>query len=431
LDFTKGFAVKNSFYTSFDTECIGRGQSKNDKGRTPFEQDRDRIIYSPAFRRLQNKTQVFLSGEFDFYRTRLTHSMEVSQIGRSIVNHLNRTSTALSDDHHIDQDLVESICLAHDIGHPSFGHAGEQVLNTMMQESGGFEGNAQNLRILVDLFYRDKTCWSGMKPTRAFLDGMLKYKTLFSESEKKKHHFIYDFQSDILEFVSPDHHFTSLFETEKERNSFKSLECRIMDWADDIAYSIHDIDDGIRAGFISMKNIRNWMDEHSDDLSKDQHGFLDDLCLAIADDSFSSFLARLIGTFIHGTTLVERETPLSESTNRYKYDIHISEDCLELCTLLKRLAISLVFHTPQVHQLEFKGGRILKGLFEVIEQEYLNGRANYNLLPAHYHNAMNNGDVHHRRRLLCDYLSGMTDGFVVRTYKRMFDPDFGSIIDLI
>lgn len=423
--------MQNAFYTNFDTECIGRGQTKNDKGRTPFEQDRDRIIYSPAFRRLQNKTQVFLSGEFDFYRTRLTHSMEVSQIGRSIVNHLNRTSNELSDEFHIDQDLVESICLAHDIGHPSFGHAGEQILNTMMLESGGFEGNAQNLRILVDLFYRDKSCWSGMKPTRAFLDGMLKYKTLFSESEKKKHHFIYDFQSDILDFVSPEVPFSSLFQTEKDRNDFKSLECRIMDWADDIAYSIHDIDDGIRAGFISIKNIRNWMDENSDVLSDTHELFLFDLCEAIANDSFSSFLARLIGTFIHGTSLVKRETPLSDKTNRYRYDISVTNECNELCALLKKLAIALVFHTPQVHQLEFKGGRILQGLFEVMEHEYIHGGARYNLLPSHYHKAMNSGDIHHRRRLLCDYLSGMTDGFVVRTYKRMFDPDFGSIIDLI
>lgn len=424
--------MKNSFYTDFDTEWIGRGQSKNVKGRTPFEQDRDRIIYSPAFRRLQNKTQVFLSGEFDFYRTRLTHSMEVSQIGRSIVNHLNRTSTVLSDEFRIDQDLVESICLAHDIGHPSFGHAGEQVLNELMLNSGGFEGNAQNLRILVDLFYRDKTQWSGMNPTRAFLDGMLKYKTLFADSAKKKNHFIYDFQKDILDFVSPDRSFGELFESEKDLNTFKSVECRIMDWADDIAYSIHDIDDGIRAGFVTMKKIRNWMDEKKSDYTGQDNVFLESLCEAIANDTFSAFLARLIGTFIHGTTLVERENALAEQTNRYAYDIAIDPQAKALCELLKMLAIHLVFHTPQVHQLEYKGGQILRRLFTVMEKEYVNGnKPKYRLLPSHYHSALQERDEHERRRMLCDYLSGMTDGFVVRTYKRLFDPDFGSIIDLI
>jgi len=349
--------MKNGFYSDFDTEWIGRGQSKNVKGRTPFEQDRDRIIYSPAFRRLQSKTQVFLSGEFDFYRTRLTHSIEVSQIGRSIVNHLNRSSSDLGDDFFIDQDLVESICLAHDIGHPSFGHAGEQVLNEMMRESGGFEGNAQNLRILVDLFYRDKTTWSGMNPTRAFLDGMLKYKTLFSDSAKKKNHFIYDFQEDILDFVSPDMAFKTIVSSEKGLNTFKAVECRIMDWADDIAYSIHDLDDGIRAGFITVKKIRNWMIEKETEYTGDDERFLKSMCEAIIDDTFSSFLARLIGRFIHSTSLSRRDNSLAAQTNRYLFDIDIDPDSKKLCELLKMMAVGLVFHTPQVHQLEYKVAR--------------------------------------------------------------------------
>ncbi len=424
--------MENNFYCDFDMESIKRGQTKNVKGRTPFEQDRDRIIYSPAFRRLQNKTQVFLSGEFDFYRTRLTHSMEVSQIGRSIVNHLNRSSEHLSDDFRLDQNLVESICLAHDIGHPSFGHAGEHVLNTLMLESGGFEGNAQNLRILVDLFYREKRVWSGMKPTRAFLDGMLKYKTLFSASQDKINHFVYDFQSDILDFVSPDIAFDSLFSSEKELNDFKSVECKIMDWADDIAYSIHDIDDGIRAGFITLKKVRNWMNSKEQEYSGQDEQFLHALCHAIMDDNFSQFLARLIGDFIHGTTLVERDSPLSDTTNRYRFDIEVSPESKSLCKLLKVLAVQLVFHTPQVHQLEYKGGEMLRTLFQVMEEEYVQKKTPKNyLLPAHYHAALAGADEQTKRRTLCDYLSGMTDGFVVRTYKRLFDPDFGSIIDLI
>lgn len=424
--------MQNTFYSDFDTEWIRRGQSKNDKGRTPFEQDRDRIIYSPAFRRLQSKTQVFLSGEFDFYRTRLTHSIEVSQIGRSIVNRLNRSSRELNDTFHIDESLVESVCLAHDIGHPSFGHAGEQVLNELMLESGGFEGNAQNLRILVDLFYRDRQTWRGMKPTRAFLDGMLKYKTLFSESKKKRNHFIYDFQKDILEFVTPDTPFSAMFGDEKELNGFQSIECRIMDWADDIAYSIHDLDDGIRAGFITVKKIRNWMEDKETEYTGRDDEFLDSLCSVVINDSFSSFLARLIGDFIHATSLVERDNPLADATNRYRYDIVVDPECERLCTLLKMLAVGLIFHTPQVHQLEYKGGEILRKLFLVMEEEYVSrDKPSYRLLPGHYHKALAGQSDEIKRRMLCDYLSGMTDGFVVRTYKRLFDPDFGSIIDLI
>ena len=424
--------MKNEFYTDFDMELIGRGQPRHDKGRTPFEQDRDRIIYSPAFRRLQSKTQVFLSGEFDFYRTRLTHSIEVSQIGRSIVNHLNRTSKPLSDDFHIDQDLVESVCLAHDIGHPSFGHAGEHVLNELMRECGGFEGNAQNLRILLDLFYRDKISWTGMNPTRAFLDGMLKYKTLHADSEKKKNHFLYDFQRDVLDFVSPGQPFAAQFGSEKELNSFKSLECRIMDWADDIAYSVHDLDDGIRAGFITVKNLSNWLDGQDRALDSGQKRFVEDLRESILNDGFSKFLAQLIGDFIHATTLVERENFLSVRTNRYRYDIAVEPEMKAKCAVMQRVAIPLIFRTPQVQQLEYKGGEILRSLFKLLEREYvLNKEPGYQLLPSHYHTALAERDPDGRRRMLCDYLSGMTDGFVVRTYKRLFDPEFGSIIDLI
>lgn len=271
-----------------------------------------------------------------------------------------------------------------------------------------------------------------MKPTRAFLDGMLKYKTLFADSKKRKNHFIYDFQEDILDFVSPEKPFHTYFDSEKELNSFKSLECRIMDWADDIAYSIHDLDDGIRAGFITVKKVRNWLEEKEEEYTGNDTVFVESLCEAILDDSFSSFLARLIGDFIHATSLVERDNPLSGATNRYRYDIAIQPDSERLCALLKMLAVGLVFRTPQVHQLEYKGGEILRKLFGVLEAEYVNvDKPKYQLLPAHYHKALRGQDEHTQRRMLCDYLSGMTDGFVVRTYKRLFDPDFGSIVDLI
>lgn len=426
--------MNNTFYTSFDTEFFGRGQDKKLKTRTPFEQDRDRIIYSPAFRRLQNKTQVFLSGEYDFYRTRLTHSIEVSQIGRSLCNHLNRSSTLLGPEYCIDQDLVESVCLAHDIGHPSFGHAGEAVFNTMMQENGtgGFEGNAQNLRILVDLFYRSGSEWSGMKPTRAFLDGMLKYKTLFRDSAKKKHHFLYDQQQEVVDFVSGPRPFREELATEEELNTFKSVECQIMDWADDIAYSIHDIGDGIQAGFITVKGVRRWQNEHEDSLNIQEARFVDELCAAMLEDTHSRFLGRLIGEFIRSTTLEERDNFMVAHTNRYRYAVVRDQGQCQRCELLKKMAIELVFHTPQVHQLEYKGGHILRDLFGAFVEEYVNKeKPDFCLLPPHYADAISRAGRAKRFRIICDYISGMTDGFVVRTYKRLFDPDFGSIIDLV
>ena len=144
---------KNKFYSDFDFAVPESGSLRSGDYRTPFERDRDRIIHTSSFRRLQSKTQVFLSGEYDFYRTRLTHSIEVAQIGRSICARLQRTSDLLGDDYFVDPDLVEAVCLAHDIGHPPFGHTGERTLHRLMQPYGGFEGNAQTLRILKSTIF--------------------------------------------------------------------------------------------------------------------------------------------------------------------------------------------------------------------------------------------------------------------------------------
>ena len=157
--------MPNSFYNEFDNQTWDKERHRD--YRTPFQVDRDRIIYSFAFRRLQAKTQVFVSGQYDFYRTRLTHSLEVAQIGRSICNYLRVSSDILSDDYFIDADLVEAACLAHDLGHPPFGHSGEATLNEVMKPYGGFEGNAQTLRILTDTIFSSGNRPDGMKPTRA------------------------------------------------------------------------------------------------------------------------------------------------------------------------------------------------------------------------------------------------------------------------
>ena len=147
----------NEFYGHFDTERLS-GKSDEGDFRTPFQIDRDRVLHTPTFRRLQNKTQVFWSGEYDFYRTRLTHSLEVAQIGKSICAWLLRMEgSQLSDTFHIDTDLIDAICLSHDLGHPPFGHAGERTLNHLMSTHGGFEGNAQTLRLLTERIFPPNT----------------------------------------------------------------------------------------------------------------------------------------------------------------------------------------------------------------------------------------------------------------------------------
>ena len=158
--------MANRFYNQFDLETYAH--SRKVDYRTPFQIDRDRIIHAQAFRKLQSKTQVFLSGEYDFYRTRLTHSMEVAQIGRSICQFLLFKGGPLSADFHIDSDLVEAICLAHDLGHPPFGHSGERTLQELMIPWGGFEGNAQTLHLLTATMFQNREGTRGMLPTRAW-----------------------------------------------------------------------------------------------------------------------------------------------------------------------------------------------------------------------------------------------------------------------
>ncbi|MBP9913892.1 MAG: dNTP triphosphohydrolase, partial [Opitutaceae bacterium] len=161
--------MENRFYNAFDAEPFG-GNRKPDY-RNAFQIDRDRIIHAHAFRKLQSKTQVFLSGEYDFYRTRLTHSIEVSQIGRSICYYLRTRGGPLKNDFYIDSDLVEAVCLAHDLGHPPFGHSGERTLQELMGQWGGFEGNAQTLHLLTETIFQNESGVRGMRPTRALLDG--------------------------------------------------------------------------------------------------------------------------------------------------------------------------------------------------------------------------------------------------------------------
>jgi len=289
----------NQFYNQFDiTPRYENGGPRPDDYRTPFQIDRDRIIYTSAFRKLQSKTQVFLSGEYDFYRTRLTHSLEVAQIGRSICNRIKSTSEHLNKDHFIDPDLVEASCLSHDLGHPPFGHAGERALHLMMLKMGGFEGNAQTLRLLAETIYGQ----SGMNPTRAFLDSTLKYKTLLSENPDSPNHFIYDYQSDHLDFVFDGLDDVIKFSPGKKRNSFKSVECQIMDWADDTAYSLNDIVDGNNAGFINLEKLESWAENN--EISKDDAKHIETICRSIKRKRLEPLMGRKVGDFIAAATLI-------------------------------------------------------------------------------------------------------------------------------
>ncbi len=421
----------NRFYSSFDIAKFDPRPPQDGEYRNPFQIDRDRIIHSSAFRRLQSKTQVFLSGEYDFYRTRLTHSIEVAQIGRSICAWLTQQSDILGDDCFIDSDLVESICLSHDLGHPPFGHAGERTLHRVMQPYGGFEGNAQTLRILTQTLFSEGRV--GMNPTRSLLDGVLKYKTLRVETPNAKNHYLYDDQEKWLDFTMGGQAFPLELTPGDVRNGFRSIECQVMDWADDTAYSLNDLADGIHAGFITPSRVERWAAEQ-EALSDEDKADIEFLCKAIRDGRVEGRLNRLIGECIRATKLVPTANFLSQSTLRHQFVLEIAPAQRRRADLHKKISLDLVFLSPQLQQLDHKADFILTRLFEVLRDRYIESekQKGLHLLPASLEKEIQKAvDAAHRARLVCDWIANMTDHFAFRTYRRLFDADFGSITDFV
>jgi dGTPase len=427
--------MSDDFYNAFDREYLSDdfNRARTADYRSVFHQDRDRVMFTTAFRRLQAKTQVFQAGEYDFYRTRLTHSLEVANIAKSIAVWLRKSAPAVA----VDPDLLEAICLAHDIGHPPFGHAGERVLNALMENYGGFEGNAQTLRILTRTIYNRKGSRGGMSPTRALLDGVLKYKRPHRERGKDTNHFIYDDQLPILEFCFGTTDLRAQL-GEVAPNDFHSLECQIMDHADDVAYSCYDIIDGAKARFLTADNLELWRAQR---VEAPERVYADELLKMLAEGRLESAMNHIIGDLIQAARIVPAKNFMAAATNRYAYALEIRPEAKARIRLHKRVSRDLVYGTSLLHQIEFKGTHVLNELTAAFFDNYLGAvgpegsrrrAAEKALLTADVHRAViaTDGEAA-RARLLCDHLAGMTDAYALRSYKRLFDPDYGSISELI
>lgn len=382
--------------------------SKAEEERGEFEIDRARIIHSAAFRRLQGKTQVFVSGSGDFFRTRLTHSLEAAQIGKGLALRLGANS-----------ELVEACCLAHDLGHPPFGHTGETALARCMARQGGFEGNAQNVRILTYLStkFADR---DGLNLTRATLDGTLKYKRPFSSGQAK---FYYDEDAPLV-----------VWATDGGLPGKRSFECQLTDWADEIAYSVHDLEDGMKAGMISSSRLRS--DRHVLDSLGQEHlgwileqvGFVEGQPGERARKAARKELtSRLIHEFV---TAAERETTpesLQSSTDRYRYRLRVAPLQKARCTALKEIMFRLIVEDARVATLENKAERIIEGLFAVFSD--LRPQTAF-LFPEDFRDLWEVADDAGRVRIACDYIAGMTDDYAERVYARLYLPQAGSIYSL-
>ena len=422
--------MPDNFYGPFDRECLlnAFNPERRQDYRSVFQQDLDRILFTGAFRRLQAKTQVFQAGEYDFYRTRLTHSLDVATVAESIGVWL----TSRHPDVQVDSHLLKAICLAHDIGHPPFGHAGERMLNELMELYGGFEGNPQTLRILTRTIYSNPESRGGMSPSRALLDGVLKYKRLYRDRAGETHHFIYDDQAEVLEFCFGNADVAGLL-GDSRVNAFRSLECQIMNLADDVAYSCFDIVDGYNARFLTPERLQSWREANPSQLDEHKRSHLDALILMMKESKVEARMNRVIGELIQSASLAPEENFMSGRTRRHAYKIAIEPLAESRIDLHKMLCRELVFGSSELQQMEFKGGRILRQLGQMLFQNYLETKTKPAVLvPNDVHRAVLGAKTKAEgARLLCDYLSGMTDVYALRSYKRLLDPDYGSISELI
>lgn len=422
--------------------------------RSEWARDYGRLIHSAAFRRLQSKTQVLGLGESDFYRTRLTHSMEVSQIGVGIIRHLKNTCLPgeLKSNLLPSTALMSTICLAHDLGHPPFGHGGEVALNICMRDYGGFEGNAQTLRILSKL---DKSSKShGLNPTRRLLLGILKYpipysravnnkfyeslgspKWLSKSNKNKPPKCYFDSEKSVVEWIlrgfnqKDREEFTrikaGIDNTNKHHKSIhKSFDCSVMELADDISYCIHDLEDAVSLKLIVKDD---WIEIFgSEEKLFDSLGMNYD---EITKDLFSSEgykRKRVVGDFVNKMII---NTEVIKPGNIFEHELLACQAVLlnnAKCFLEKlgELVVNKVIRNTNVQLLEFKGQRIIVELFEALSSD------SERLLPSStkvlYRAA---SDENAKQRVLCDYIAGMTDIYATKLYEKIFLPNMGSIFD--
>ncbi|MCM8818549.1 MAG: deoxyguanosinetriphosphate triphosphohydrolase [Candidatus Omnitrophica bacterium] len=365
-------------YAVLSYETKGRKyKEKEHSFRTPFQRDRDRIIHSTAFRRLEYKTQVFIYHEGDYYRNRLTHTLEVQQIARTIARVLK-----------INEDLVEAISLAHDLGHTPFGHKGEVVLNEIMKSLGfsGFEHNRQGLRI-VDILEERYPDFPGLNLTFEVREGIIRHFTSYDIPLIEKEY------QEFAKFVSP------------------TLEAQVVNIADEIAYTCHDLDDGIKSEIIDYKNlmevdILEKIKEISEiDKKPEKHK--------------RHIMIRNLINFLVSDVIEETKRNLNKLNPRSVEDVRNcetivknSEEVRIMHNKLKKFLEEKMYTHSKVIRMTEKAGRIIKELYYAYYNEPRQ-------LPLHIHKKL---EKEPKEIVICDYVAGMTDRFAIREYQKLFDP---------
>jgi dGTPase len=364
-------------YASHPERCRGRRHPEAPAPtRSDFQRDRDRIVHCTAFRRLVYKTQVFLNHEGDLFRTRLTHSLEVAQLGRSIARSLQ-----------LNEDLVEAIALAHDLGHTPFGHAGQDALNTCMKGHDGFEHNLQSLRV-VDALEERYPAYDGLNLSFETREGILKHCS--------KHH------AELLEAREPGgvgHRFLA--------GTQPSLEAQLCNLADEIAYNAHDIDDGVRSGLITMEQLEAVpLFVRFRDATLAEYPEVKGRRLLF--DTIRRMLSQQVYDVIDATRaqLAEHAPADADAARLCPPLLRFSPEMRAASTELKRFLFRELYRHPQVNEMTAKGRQVISELFAA----YV---ADPQAMPPEH---ASRPDLH---RAVADYIAGMTDRFAVREHERL------------
>lgn len=367
---------------------VPEGESRT---RTPFARDRDRIIHATAFRRLKEKTQVFVAHEGDHFRTRLTHSLEVAQVARSL-------ATALG----LEADLAETIALAHDLGHPPFGHAGEDELQIQMEPYGGFDHNVQTFRVVTKLERRYPR-WEGLNLTWETLEGVIKHNGPVHEKlDRPSWNAIAEFDKDY----------------DLRLSTWASAEAQVAALADDIAYNNHDVDDGVQAGLFRLEELLDvpLIGPILAGVYKD-YPDLDPVIVRL------EAVRRMIGAMVddvlaetHRRALASKVGSADDVRNLDHALVAFSREMVEDLSRLREFLMNRMYRHWRVNRTRSQARRILAEMFQLFMAEP-------DVLPTEWFARSQNRDQAGRARVVCDYIAGMTDRFAIEEHRKLFHLD--------
>lgn len=456
------------------------GEPGSDDFRTPWHRDFGRVVHSASFRRLQGKTQLLGIDNGDFHRTRLTHSLEVSQIGISITEGLK----CKLNDSQVEKKwlpsplLIQAICLTHDLGHPPFGHGGEVALNRCMLPYDGFEGNGQTLRIITRLEkYKEQF---GLDLTRRSVLGTIKYPArhkdlvnddFYPESKQRRKdavakpekvvppdrsmfttadyappkcyldeehkEIVMDWVAKKFDNVSWNTFSKAIYpsgngELKHKKTVHQSLDASILNLADDIANGVHDLEDAIALNLLDRHTFEEWFEcgihkQKLDWLLKKE--FKNDLKNMVSELFDGTHLrkrtiGRIVGHFVNAA-MISQTSSCELSCPLLRYHAKLEKECDDALKALMKMVNAHVIKSPEVQQLEFRGQKIVTELFDAFSTDPKR------LLGEQYYNENIQGDVRGKiiARAVCDYIAGMTDDYAITRYRHLFVPRAGSVFD--